>query len=105
MRSVWSRAGPGSVTLGATGPDVHWFDAVTGGNEVGTGNSFNTPVLTSTTPYWAEARNSVAPQQITVGRAANTTQGAYLSEKQWLFFDATAGDPDRREVHRDPRGP
>jgi hypothetical protein len=32
----------------------------------------------------------VAPQQITVGRAANTTQGAYLSEKQWLFFDATA---------------
>ncbi len=82
--------GPGSVTLGATGPDVHWFDSASGGNEVGTGNSFNTPVLTSTTPYWAEARNSVAPQQITVGRAANTTQGAYLSEKQWLFFDATA---------------
>lgn len=81
--------GPGSATLGATGSDVHWFDAPTGGGEVGTGNSFNTPVIQNTTSYWAEARNTFAAQEITVGRTNNATQGAYLSEKQWMFFDVT----------------
>ncbi len=81
---------PGSVDLGATGSDVHWFDAASGGTEVGAGNSFTTPVLSSTTSYWAETRSTVPAQEITVGRAANASQGGYLSEKQWLFFDATA---------------
>ena len=81
--------GPGSATLGATGSDVHWFDAQSGGTEIGTGTSFSTPVLQGTTSYWAEDRNTFAAQEITVGRANNTTQGAYLSEKQWMFFDVT----------------
>lgn len=81
---------PASATLQATGSDVHWFDAASGGNEVGAGNNYSTPVLTTTTNYWAEARNTVPAQELTVAKASNTTQGAYLSEKQWLFFDASA---------------
>ena len=83
-----SRLGPGALVLSASGNDLHWFDAQSGGSEVGAGNSFNTPMLQSTTDYWVEARNTFSGQQITVGKVANTTQGAYLSDKQWLFFDA-----------------
>lgn len=84
-----SRLGPGALVLSASGNDLHWFDAQSGGSEVGAGNSFNTPMLQSTTDYWVEARNTFSGQQITVGKVANTTQGAYLSDKQWLFFDVT----------------
>ncbi|MEI7801616.1 MAG: FG-GAP-like repeat-containing protein [Bacteroidota bacterium] len=45
-----------TATLQATGSDVHWFDALTGGTELATGNSFVTPVLSATTPYYAENR-------------------------------------------------
>ncbi len=34
---------------------VNWYDAPTGGNLVFTGNNFQTPVLTATTTYYAEA--------------------------------------------------
>ncbi|TXK74794.1 hypothetical protein FT986_11210, partial [Mesonia sp. K4-1] len=52
-----SVCGEGSVTLGATasgtGDGVVWYDAATAGNVVGSGASFQTPVLNSTTSYWA----------------------------------------------------
>lgn len=47
---------PGSTTtLSATGSDVKWYDAATGGNEVGTGNTFTTPEINSAVTYYAEA--------------------------------------------------
>ena len=39
----------GGITAGAT---VKWYDALTGGNLLFTGNPFTTPALTSTTSYW-----------------------------------------------------
>lgn len=52
------RCGSGSVTLTATSSStVNWYDALTGGALVGTGLSFNTPVISSTTTYYAEAVN------------------------------------------------
>ena len=50
-----SSCGSGSVTLQATPlyGTVLWFDALTGGNQVGTGSNFTTPVLTTTTTYYA----------------------------------------------------
>ena len=80
--------GPGAANISATGTDVHWFNAATNGAEVGAGNNFTTPLISSTTSYWAEARNTAAGQNLTVGRAANTIQGSYSSTKQWLTFDA-----------------
>lgn len=52
-----SRCGQGQVTLEAfpvTGT-ILWFDAATGGNQVGSGTSFTTPVLNATTTYYALA--------------------------------------------------
>lgn len=46
--------GSGSGNLTATGADVTWYDAATGGNIVGTGNNFTTPVVSTTTTYYAE---------------------------------------------------
>ncbi len=83
--------GPGQATLGASGSgtELAWYDAFTGGTQLGTGSSYTTPMISNTTNYWVEARNISAGQALTVGRTANTTQGAYLSEKQWLLFDVT----------------
>jgi len=52
-----SRCGTGIVTLGATASagTVNWYDALTGGNLVGTGNSYTTPSNNSTTTYYVEA--------------------------------------------------
>jgi hypothetical protein len=52
------RCAPGSVTLGATGIDgtINWFDVSTGGSSLGSGTSFTTPSIASTTTYFAEVR-------------------------------------------------
>ena len=50
--------GNGPVTLNAlplTNIDVEWYDAPSGGNFLGSGNSFVTPFLTTTTVYYAQA--------------------------------------------------
>lgn len=47
--------GPASVTLEATpssGTTI-WFDAISGGNQLGTGLTFTTPFLNTTTTYYA----------------------------------------------------
>lgn len=49
---------PQSVTLTATGNDVYWYDAPTGGNQVGAGNTFVTPVISSPTTYYIEERTT-----------------------------------------------
>ncbi len=83
--------GPGQATLNASGSgtELAWYNAATGGTQLGTGASYTTPVIASTTNYWVEARNVSTGQSLTVGRTANATQGAYLSDKQWLLFDVS----------------
>lgn len=53
-----TRCGVGTVSLQAipnSGSVTHWFDSP-GGNSVGIGNNFITPVLSSTTTFYAVAR-------------------------------------------------
>ncbi|MEP3208646.1 MAG: DUF6443 domain-containing protein, partial [Maribacter sp.] len=54
-----SRCGPGTVTLTATlgtnASDIRWFDALTGGNELGTGTQFTSPSISTSTFYYAES--------------------------------------------------
>jgi len=55
-------AGPISLTLGATataGATIMWYDAPTAGNVVGTGPTFNTPPLTTTTNYYVSAAEGI----------------------------------------------
>jgi hypothetical protein len=46
---------PGSTTLNATGNNIEWYDAASGGNLMATGNAFNTPFLNNTTNYFVES--------------------------------------------------
>lgn len=56
-----TRCDSGTVTLQATTNvgTLNWYDASVGGNLVGTGTSFTTPSLTSTTSYYVESVNGV----------------------------------------------
>jgi hypothetical protein len=55
-----SRCGNGTLTLSATGSSgtLSWWNAETGGAQVGTGASYTTPSLTQTTPYFVQATNN-----------------------------------------------
>ena len=57
-----SRCGSGTLTLTATAPDsITWYNVPSGGSSLGTGPTFFTPVLLSTTNYYAQARNGSCP--------------------------------------------
>lgn len=81
-----SRCGSGTLTLSASGSGtIFWFDALTGGSQLGTGNTFTTPVISSTTNYYAE-NHLVYPSQFVgpVATGSNNTTASYL------IFDAYA---------------
>lgn len=52
-----TRCGDGSVTLGATasGGNLSWYSASSGGSSLGSSNSFTTPSLSNTTSYYVES--------------------------------------------------
>ncbi len=52
-----SNCGPGILNLGATtsAGTINWYVASTGGTSVGSGTSFNTPSISTTTNYYAES--------------------------------------------------
>ncbi|MBK7853433.1 MAG: CotH kinase family protein [Bacteroidetes bacterium] len=48
--------GPGTVDLYATSTEqIFWYDAPSGGNQVGSGSLFTTPVISAPTTYYVEA--------------------------------------------------
>ncbi|MFN1218588.1 T9SS type A sorting domain-containing protein [Chryseobacterium kwangjuense] len=78
-----------SATLSASadaGATITWYDASTGGNAVGTGPSFTTPVLTTTTPYYVAA--STGTTSATGLTNATSTTGYTLDAG--LLFDVYA---------------
>ncbi len=82
-----ARCGTGTVTLGATGSagsTLNWYAVPTGGSPIGTGTSFVTPTISTTTNYYVEDvfGNYGNPQ--TVGAAyspafVSSSAGAYNS--------------------------
>lgn len=79
---------PGSATISATGNAVEWYDAENGGNLLASGNDYTTPVLNSTTSYWAEETSGEMPQQTNGGKPNNSGGGAYFDNNQSLIFNA-----------------
>lgn len=77
-----------TAQLSATGSDLRWYDAPTGGTLMGTGANFTTPVLNQTTSYWVGDRNVSAGVDLNVGKPNNSGSGAYSNSKQYLLFDA-----------------
>ncbi len=56
-----SRCGTGTVSLsaaGSTGSTLNWYAAATGGTSLGTGTTFTTPSISTTTTYYVEASKS-----------------------------------------------
>jgi hypothetical protein len=68
-----SRCGAGSVTLGASpsAGTTYWWSAASGGTLLGTGNSFNTPSISSTTTYYASAGQATAGNKVAQFGTAN----------------------------------
>lgn len=62
-----ARCGPGTVVLTANSANpIFWYDSYFGGTQVGSGFNFATPVLTTTTTYYAEAVATCASERIAV---------------------------------------
>jgi hypothetical protein len=86
------RCGPGAVTLGATanaGASINWYDSATGGSLVGTGASFTTPSISTSTNYYAEAITGGGTNSVGRANAGATTSG-FLDTNTGLVFDATS---------------
>ena len=84
-----SAVSPNSVTLTATGSDLYWYTAQTGGNLVATGPTFITPVLTTTTTYWVENATSYGGSLGNTGQLYHTGGSLYTSTNtnRELYFD------------------
>ncbi len=83
--------GPGATTLNATGTDITWYDAASGGNTVGTGNSYDTPFLNGTTSFWCTSSTGNAVTTAYGARTNNTASGQYHTNgNNWQLFTATA---------------
>ncbi|WP_347066131.1 T9SS type A sorting domain-containing protein [Flavobacterium sp. WV_118_3] len=69
--------GTGSAVLTATasGGTINWYAAQTGGTALGTGGTFNTPVIATTTSFWAETS---VPGTTSVGPVSPTAQGGTI---------------------------
>jgi hypothetical protein len=69
-----SNCGPGTVTLMASSPDsIKWFDAPTGGTQVGTGSTYTTPSISTTTTYYVQAGTSCLSTRVPVDAVIATT--------------------------------
>ncbi|MCX6303731.1 MAG: hypothetical protein NT040_02070, partial [Bacteroidetes bacterium] len=85
-----SRCGTGTVVLGATGSGgtLSWYASAIGGPVLGTGPSFTTPVISSTTSFYVNTRSPGATEDY-VGMAASASgisgQGTGL---YGLYFNA-----------------
>lgn len=74
-----TRCGVGSVPLAATasaGATLNWYAASTGGTSLGTGTTFNTPSINTTTTYYVDA--SIGGSNINMGPASPTAQGGTI---------------------------
>ena len=98
-----SRCGTGTVTLAATGSagTLSWYSTATGGTALGTGTTFITPSISSTTNYYVEANTGSCPSarsavtatinpNPTVTNPGNST-GCVNSPTNAINFTGTSG--------------
>lgn len=75
-----------STTLTATGDNLQWFDAASGGNLLASGSSFTTPVLVSPTTYYVQSRTILGADSAQVGKTDQTNTGSAFSGNQALNY-------------------
>ena len=69
--------GPTAFTLHATGNSISWYDQQNGGTLLGTGPDYTTPVISSTTTYWAENSTSYGGASNNTGETYHTGTSLY----------------------------
>lgn len=80
----------GVATFSGDDTDLLWYDT----NDVlalpiAVGQTYTTPVLTESTPYWVENPISYGGVDATGGRSSQGVDGAYhTNSNNWLLFDA-----------------
>jgi hypothetical protein len=74
-----SGTGPASYNLSAagTGGNLSWYDMSSGGNLLGTGNTYTTPVINSTTTYYVEDATIYPGANYTTGQINHTGSSLY----------------------------
>jgi len=83
-----SRCGVGTVTLGATGTNLKWYDQASGGTPVATGTSFTTPSISNTTTYYVAAATAGGSANLGLPAAINATTGNNGWTEVGLMFNA-----------------
>lgn len=84
---------PQPVTLTATGNNLTWYDAPTGGNMVGTGNSFVTPEIQFPTYYYVEGVDTALGAMHDVGMLMPSGSNQYSGDNNTnaiTYFDVYA---------------
>ncbi|MCC6723818.1 MAG: VCBS repeat-containing protein [Saprospiraceae bacterium] len=76
-----------SILLTATGENLTWYDAPVGGNVLGTGNSFQTPMLAQTTTYYVDANHNYPGEIQTGGKLDNTGPGGLPTTGSYNLFN------------------
>lgn len=81
--------GNATVSVSASEGKVYWYDAETGGNELGTGNTYTT-AITQTRTFWAEVRTATCTtsRQAAVAKV-NTTAAPTGKAEQDYCSNAT----------------
>ena len=87
-----SRCGAGTVDLEATvttGATPFWYDAPTGGNLLGSGSPFTTPVINTTTTFYVEPiKVDTVPASFQIGQGNNVSSTAAQTPFATLWHDA-----------------
>lgn len=78
--------GAQSFVLNASGSNIYWYSDAAGTTQVGTGNTYTTPVVTNSATYYLQ---SVVTSNASVGMPDNSGTGNYTSgADNYLIFDA-----------------
>ncbi len=72
-----NRCGTGSITLTATSPEqIYWYSSPTGGSSMGTGSTFNTPSVSTTTTFYVETGDNCRSNRVAVAAVVNPIPSA-----------------------------
>ncbi len=76
-----------SVLLTASGSNLEWYNAPINGLLLGTGNSFQTPILDQTTTFYVEAHHLYPGEIQFGGKADNSGSGGLPSQGSYNLFN------------------